>query len=62
MEITKLHEACLASPAIRTATRGGQYMYAMHSALSTAEQNAAFDRPPEGGYELGASHLIVHCK
>jgi hypothetical protein len=48
MEITKLHEACLANMALRHATGGGQYIIGLHSTLSSGEQQAIFERAPTG--------------
>lgn len=60
MEISRLHDACLAHPAIRTASGGGAYVLGMHSALSTAEQQTAFQRPPQGeAWRVGFSGSVV---
>eukprot|EP00873_Tetraselmis_striata_P014025 jgi/Tetstr1/434289/TSEL_023396.t1 len=48
MEITALHTALSANPVIKAATRNGAFLIAMHSALSSAQQNAAFSIPPDG--------------
>ena len=53
MEIVKLHEACMSHPELRQCTGNGKYIIGMHSALSTAEQQVAFDRPPNGGLGRG---------
>lgn len=53
MEITTLHTALSANPVIKAATRNGAFLIAMHSALSSAQQNAAFSIPPDGVRKVG---------
>ena len=48
MEISKLYELCMQDGAIRAATRHGEWLIALHSTLSSAEQQTVFDRPPDG--------------
>ncbi|KAK9844162.1 hypothetical protein WJX81_006552 [Elliptochloris bilobata] len=48
MEITKLYELCLQDSTIKAATRQGEWLIALHSSLSSAEQQTVFERPPDG--------------
>ena len=58
-EIGRAREAALSQPAVRSATGGGASIVALHSALGSAEQQAAFAPPPHGTRKLvlGASHV-----
>ncbi len=58
MEITKLHERCLADRELRAATRQGEWLIALHSSLSSAEQQSVFERPPEGARPLSADAAL----
>jgi len=58
MEITKLHERCLADRELRAATRNGEWLIALHSSLSSAEQQSVFERPPEGPRSLSADAAL----
>ena len=48
MEISKLYELCMQDSAIKAATGHGEWLIALHSTLSSAEQQTVFDRPPDG--------------
>lgn len=48
MEISKLYELCMQDGAIKAATGHGEWLIALHSTLSSAEQQTVFDRPPDG--------------
>ena len=47
-EISKLHESLGNNPTVRAATLNSQYLIALHSTLSTAEQKVIFEHPPAG--------------
>ena len=47
-EISKLHESLSNNPTVRAATLNSQYLIALHSTLSTAEQKVIFEHPPAG--------------
>lgn len=47
-EIAKLHGMCLNDPTVASSTGDGEFLIALHSTLSSAEQGAAFDQPPQG--------------
>jgi len=61
MEITKLHERCLADRELRAATRNGEWLIALHSSLSSAEQQSVFERPPEGARPFLLACYSVHA-
>ena len=52
MEISKLYELCMQDGAIKAATGHGEWLIALHSTLSSAEQQTVFDRPPDGATHL----------
>ena len=47
-EIQSIHEALRASRAVAAATGEGRWLIGLHSSLTTAQQAAVFERPPEG--------------
>ena len=51
MEISKLYELCMQDRAIKAATGHGEWLIALHSTLSSAEQQTVFERPPDGVHQ-----------
>ena len=59
MEISTLHEACTANRTIHGATGGGKYLIALHSQLSTQEQQRVFENPPKGTRKVALATNIA---
>ena len=59
MEIQKAHEACTANRVIHKATASGKYLIALHSQLSTSEQQRVFENPPPGVRKIALATNIA---
>lgn len=59
MEITAVHDALRAQGEVLAATGQGRWLVALHSSLSTAQQSAIFERPPEGTRKVAIATNIA---